>query len=198
MCPQKEILSAYLDNEVEPPWNQRIREHLQRCARCRKIVDELKGVRELLHRDPEPDFRDSLGRVKAQVRQSAYGLQVSNPWPVPVGEPSGGVPLWKKKVTVPLPLAAATAALIVVLGAALGLFSSRTDLRQVSIRTGPAGMTEVQVAAPIEDLEQLLRSLDRQGVAQEVIITLPEEQKFMMIGEPRIVREAEYSRSQRW
>jgi hypothetical protein len=64
----------------------------------------------------------------------------------------------------------------------------------MSIKKQPSGVTEVQVAAPIEDLEQLLKSLDREPGNQQIIITLPEDTEFLQFSEPKMLRADEYSR----
>ncbi len=115
-----------------------------------------------------------------------------------MGEPASGVvprlPVWRRRVTLPLPAAAAAAVLILALAVALGISSARNGLRRMSIRRGPAGMTEVEVAAPVRDLERLLRSLDKQSPSQQVIITLPAHSNLILMGEPRLVREADFGR----
>jgi hypothetical protein len=68
----------------------------------------------------------------------------------------------------------------------------------MSIRHGPAGTTEVIVAAPVEDLEQLLRTLDQPSRASQLVIHLPADSQLIMVGEPQLVREADYSRGRRW
>jgi hypothetical protein len=56
----------------------------------------------------------------------------------------------------------------------------------------------VIVAAPVEDLEQLLRTLDQPSRASQLVIHLPADSQLIMVGEPQLVREADYSRGRRW
>ena len=86
---------------------------------------------------------------------------------------------------------------ILGMGGLLVFLGTRPNFPFMSIHRQPSGVTEVHVAAPIEELEQLLLSLDREGVSQEIIINLPSETKFLQIGEPKMLRADEYSRSMR-
>ncbi len=179
MCPDLETLSAYLDGEVEEPWNLKIGQHLGECSACRQKLAELQQLGRLLREDPQPDYRDALARLHSRL----YMRELKKVYRVPV---------WKKKVVVPLPVAAAAAAVVLLLGVSTFFLSFRHDYRYMSIRTQPSGTTEVKITAPIQDLEHLLKSLDRDASKQEFIIRLPNEPKFSVMGEPEIVREADF------
>ena len=76
--------------------------------------------------------------------------------------------------------------------------AGRTVQPWMRIRHGPSGSTEVIVAAPIDDLEQLLRTLDQPPRSSELVIHLPADSQLIMVGEPQLVREADYSRGRQW
>ena len=173
-CPTGETLSAYLDGEQKAP--QDIVRHLEGCPECRAALGRLARVRERLAADPLP--------------------QPSWP-PLPQLRPRP-VPLWRRRIALPLPAAAAAALAIVGLGIALIAAAGRTPLSWMSIRRAPTGATELIVAAPVEDLEQLLQSLDRSAQSSELVIRLPADSQLIMEGEPQLVREADYSRGRRW
>lgn len=184
MCPGGEILSAYLDDEIGAQWNQRIEEHIKRCKSCQTVLEELLMAKQRLQEDKEPDYRSSLKRFKQSLRDI---------WLKPL---LPKVPFWKRRVALPYPVAAIAAVLILFMATSMIFLSSRSQIRRMSIKKEPSGTTEIQVAAPIEDLEVLLKSLDKQSLKREIIITLPEESKFIIIGEPRMLREAEFFRIQ--
>lgn len=183
MCPDLETLSAYLDGEVEEPWKGRIGQHLGECASCRQTCSELARLGKILHEDPPPNWRDALVRLRSRM----YLLELKRVYRVPV---------WRKKVVVPVPAIAAAALVVFFLGVSTLFLSMRADYRLMSIRTQPSGTTEVKITAPIQDLEHLLRSLDRNASKQEFIIQLPDEPRFYQVGEPQIVREADFSEGQ--
>jgi anti-sigma factor RsiW len=173
-CPTGETLSAYLDGEVKAP--RQIAEHLDGCPACRLVLARLARVRERLASDPLPDVV---------------------PPPLPEIRPRP-VPLWKRRIALPLPAAAGAILAILGLGFALIATVGRAPLSWMSIRRAPTGATELIVAAPVEDLEQLLGSLDRSSQGPQLVIHLPADSRLMMTGEPQLVREADYSRGRRW
>lgn len=94
------------------------------------------------------------------------------------------LPMWRRSITVPLPVAAA--ALVVVLGLAVSLtvFAFRPRIGMVRITKAPAGGTEIQIAAPLGNLEALLKSIDTQGSGQADVFTLPSRLRVQSVGEP--------------
>ncbi len=185
-CPTREMLSAFFDGEIELPWSERIRRHLDECAHCQAEITKLETLRQLLHSDEEPDFKESLERTRFHLETTARPKLARKS------------PFWRNKISLPLPAAAAILFVALAMGGMLIFLSTRPNFPFMSITREPSGVTEVQVAAPIEDLEQLLKSLDRQSVNQEILINLPEDTQFIIVGEPEMVRETEHSRRSRW
>lgn len=184
MCPDGETLSAYLDGEIGEPWNSTIRSHLETCDRCRQRLKTLQRIDHILLEDYAPDYLESMEKVKRRI-------QITQ-----VAENSLRIPLWKRRISIPMPLGIAVAAILVLVFGLYFLFfmPQKNGMRFVKIKTEPSGSTEVQVAAPIEDIEQLLKSLDKSQFSKEVIIKLPGDSEFNMVGEPAIMRETEYYR----
>jgi hypothetical protein len=140
-------------------------------------------LRRLLHEDSVPAFDRSL-----QLTREALVARVWRSF-------NRGRSFWRTRVAVPLPAAALGLCLLLGLGVFLVLATLRPSLPWMTIKRGPAGTTEVQVAAPIKDLETLIRSLDGQPASQEITITLPEDSTFILMGEPRMLRAADYHRA---
>jgi anti-sigma factor RsiW len=166
-----------VDGEVQAPWDQALARHVEACPACLEAVARFRRLRELLVSDPAPE--PSLAA------------------PLPRRQRVRPVPLWKRRIALPLPAAAAAALAILALGVALAAMAGRTSLPWMRIRQAPTGATEVIVAAPIEDLEQLLRTLDQPPQATGLVIQLPADSRLLMMGEPQLVREADYSRGRR-
>jgi predicted anti-sigma-YlaC factor YlaD len=184
-CPNRELLSAYFDGEVEPPWSKAVADHVARCDRCQEVIEGLRVLQDVLHRDAEPDCLASrertLGRLRGEQLPPRRQLWAAT----------------RATLTVPWPAVATVLGVVLIMAGFLAYFTLHPGYGRMSIRRQPTGVTEVQVAAPIKDLEFLLRSLDTQSPAQEIVITLPEDSTFIMLGEPRLLREAEYNRSGR-
>lgn len=184
MCPDLETLSAFLDGEVGEPWKRKIEQHLLECPACQRNVADMRQLGAVLRNDAQPDDREPLARLRGRL----YLQELKRAYRLPV---------WKKRLVVPVPAAAAAALLVLLLGVSTLFLSMRRDFRSMSIRTQPSGTTEVKITAPIQDLEHLLRSLDRDASKQEFIIRLPNDSTFSVVGEPELVREADFTETRR-
>ncbi len=177
-CPAGDTLSAYVDGEVQAPWDQVLARHVEACPVCLEKVARFRRLHERLLADPAPQPSPAPLPPRRQRHRPA--------------------PFWKRRIALPLPAAAAAALAILGLGIALAAVARmRTTQPWMSIRQAPTGVTEVIVAAPIDDLEQLLRTLDQPPQTTGLLIQLPANSQLIMMGEPQLVREADYSRGRR-
>jgi hypothetical protein len=181
MCPDRDILSAFVDGEVGAPWQEAIERHLESCASCRTFVDAVRAMRRAIRQEGAPDWSGPMERV----RRGILARDVSRP---------AAVRLWRRRLSVPLPLAAAAAAAVIGIGAALAVVSLRGPVGHVRITRAPAGATEIQISAPIGDLESLLRSVGGEETSQEDVILLPRNVCLYPVGEPRMGKAAEFTR----
>lgn len=65
-------LHAYVDNELSPERSLEVRSHLASCAQCRRAYENVRALRDLLHRslrpaEPSPAF---LHRLQQSVRRA--------------------------------------------------------------------------------------------------------------------------------
>lgn len=104
-------------------------------------------------------------------------------------------PFWRRQLVVPLPVAVSTAALVLLLAFGLVYTTARGSVGTMRITTVPNGLKQVQIQAPLADLQQLLRSLESDAAGREVIISLPETPQMFLVGEPVFLRAAELNRS---
>ncbi len=183
VCPQRRTLSAYLDGELSSYLTESIRSHLIHCPRCQTRLDRLRAVRQHLAQADHPDDRYAKARVWVRIRE--WSQQ----------ERRETVVLWRRRIELPLPLAVAVAVLFVLLGVALVFTVANQDMRMMRIKTEPSGITEVQVAAPIKDLEKILQYLEKQEGKKETVIRLPENSEFFVLGEPVLLRAKDVARS---
>jgi len=181
MCPDRQILSAYLDGEIGPPWDTAIGEHVAGCDTCRAVFERLEKMRRILHEDPIGDWKEPMERVRR-------GIITRVP---PVPRPT---PAWRRQVSLPLPLAVLAAVLLVALGVSFALSTARANLGFVKITRAPAGGTEYQFAVPVDKVEALLKSVGGGDTSLEDVLTLPKNVKLIPVGQPRMGKEAEFSR----
>jgi predicted anti-sigma-YlaC factor YlaD len=185
MCPDREILSAYFDGEIEAPWNKAIAAHLASCAGCRGALEKLARTRDFLQADPVSDWKDSMERVRMDLGERVHRSLPS-------------ISVWRRRVALPVPVAALVAALLLFLGVSLAVTLLRSNFGMVRITKAPAGGTEIQIAAPISDLENLLKTIGGEDPSREDVITLPKHVRLLPVGEPRMGKEAEFLRKKPW
>jgi predicted anti-sigma-YlaC factor YlaD len=181
MCPDREILSAYFDGEINPPWDRAIAEHLDGCERCRRVYEGLEETRQLLRDEPVEGFAAPMDRVR---RSLIAGVP-------PVTPAAAG---WRRRVEVPLSVAVAAAALIVALGIGFAVMMSRSGMGYIRVTRAPAGNTEYQFAVPYDKVEALLKSVGGAAASSDDLMTLPKDVKLVPVGAPTMGTEAEYPR----
>jgi predicted anti-sigma-YlaC factor YlaD len=181
MCPDREILSAYLDGEIGAPWNRAIAEHVASCRRCQEQFARLEQTRRVLQEEPLLDWEEPMERVRRAI--------ISRVPPV-----RGMAPVWRRHVLVPMPIAAFAAILVLGLGIALAVSLGRANIGFVRITKAPAGGTEYQFAIPADKVEALLKSVGGGDSSTESVMTLPKHVRLIPVGEPRMGRAAEFPR----
>jgi predicted anti-sigma-YlaC factor YlaD len=179
MCPDREILSAYLDGEIGSPWDRAIAEHVASCDSCREIYGRLEKTRSILLGETSLEWREPMERVRR-------GLAANVP---PLRHPA---PVWRRAVPIPLPVAVLAAALLLTLGVSLALSVMRTNIGFVRITRAPAGGTEYQFAVPVDKVEALLKSVGGGDASRDDVMKLPKNVKLIPVGQPRMGKAAEF------
>jgi hypothetical protein len=175
MCPDEQLLSVYLDNELPEPWASKLKTHLELCDSCKLKYQALEQISSLLKDDTE-DSAPVSERIWQRLEQTAETLP-----PIPR--------IWRKPVYLPLPVAVAAAFVFALL--------SFIVLRGGNTKT-PAIMTElrtnVEQSIPVNSMAEVLQYLDAQGSQTEVIVVrLPETQTFTPIGQPELIKAVDYN-----
>ncbi len=181
MCPDLHTLSAYLDGEVAVRWAKEIEKHLTECTSCRENLKRIEAVNAHLGDVKIPDFRVAQDRVWTRLQLHHEGALYHR------------VPLMKRRIAVPLSLAATVACLVILMGFALVFLSARAGIGTMKITTKESGFTELLIQASMKELQEFLGSLERQNAMGGVVIPLPENTSFKMIGEPVFKRDMDFS-----
>ncbi|MDR3199818.1 MAG: zf-HC2 domain-containing protein [Spirochaetales bacterium] len=172
MCPDKELLSAYCDGEVPSPWKQRLDSHVRNCSSCQEIVGRYRTIGSILREQVQPEL--DIPAAFARVREKVFAAP----------RPS----LWKKRIS--LPLAAAAAAVIIIFGGGMGLtFFARSAIGVPFAAERRARRADTM--ANIKDMNQLREILEEHESAQDIMIVLPDLQRFESRGKPVFLREAD-------
>ncbi len=164
MCPDTTLLTAYVDGEVPSPWNERIEAHLRECDRCSARVAE---YRMLSARLKEGDTIDTL-RLSASVARVRAGIMARPRRSSILDRFPALAALGTKRVSVPLPLLAASLLLLVFFaGLGLGLFGFRSH-----VGSALALSTKLPVSGN-SNIESLVSTLSQTDPSQFVTIQAP-------------------------
>jgi hypothetical protein len=188
MCPDRQILSLYLDGELPSPWKEKMETHLETCAECRNRLETYRAF------STAPIREEALEAARDRVWRRLNAREPANSTATtlfPRKKAERG--LWSRSVTLPLPAAAAVF-IIIALFAVLSLRN-----------TGASRVQDVPVAAgidmdlhgivPVSDMSGVLQYLSNQDTSDFVIIRLPESRSFSRFGDPALLRAADFSGS---
>ena len=182
MCPDRQLLSVYIDHELPSPWREKLEAHLSKCPSCASRTAQYREYSEALRDGPETDAEEARARVWKDLSKVLTPAQATVPF------------ARRRRNVVNLPVPAAVAAVLVVAlaAAAIGgpLLASRGQEQNMA-RIG----SDVPGIIPVSDMAGILQYLDSQDASADiVIIRLPETRNFISSGEPALVRAADYSR----
>ena len=181
MCPDPEILSAYFDGEVASPWWKQIALHVTTCELCRAQLSRMNETRRLLKQEEAQEWRAPMERVRRRILAHVpYERQ--------------RVSAWKRQVSLPLPVAALAAALLLTFGVTLAILATRSNMGYIRVTRAPAGGTEYQFAVPYDKVEALLKSMGGADASIESVMTIPKSVKLIPVGEPRMGKANEFPR----
>jgi hypothetical protein len=195
MCPDRQILSVYFDGELPSPWKEKMASHLERCPECRA---RLETYRALNLRDSdegeEARIEAARDRVWQRLRVERALLPIEG-GAVESPREGGRIrrPLWRRKISIPLPAAAAAAGLIVVLFVSLLRVPPAMEERDFLVDNSFKDQTVV----PISNMEEVLRYFDARNEGDFVLVHLPESKQFMSSGDPTYLRASEHPKFQK-
>lgn len=180
MCPDRELISAYFDDETNQYWSGKIKEHMGSCISCSNEVKKLDKISLILESSEVPDELEIKERLYKSLTRKRKVIFTQ--------------PVWKKHFDVSFPLLAVAAALVLILSTVMLFgfrnFTASKDIVE-EIQEEPLNL-KVQLIS-IEDAAAYLLS-DDSGF--DVLITIPAGEDLSLTGEPQLIREADYIRGQ--
>ncbi|MFP4205446.1 MAG: anti-sigma factor family protein [Spirochaetaceae bacterium] len=190
-----EDISAYLDGELPEQAAHRLEGELEENSEARDEFARLRRLKQILQAGEEPDFESGRQRVWVNLEKRLE----TRP------------PLWRRRVSVPLPLAAAAALIMVVfagflvryVGPQWGGSSAAATADGSAVEQGsreavaPDGVSDdpaadTQIAAAGMEAEELLNWLNEKSAGAQVSVKLPDTARFRIMGEPQLVRATEW------
>jgi hypothetical protein len=211
MCPDRQLLSVYLDGELPSPWKEKMESHLASCPFCRGTVETWKRISGAMRMEEDSGPRERVWERICRHIEDAKESNLSGGErafqgledPSATGRPRGlrgAESLWRRRVSLPFPaiaaLGAAAAAMALILGSVLLKPSVRPPLIPStaisSLETAGIDM-ELNSIRPVSDVSGVLQYLESMDSDDIVIIRLPESRSFQSAGEPKMLRAADYS-----
>jgi len=192
MCPDRDLVSAYVDGEVPSPWRERLEEHLGSCVNCAALAARYSRLGERLRTELASDGVAkheiaSLARGRARLDALLEGRAASRlEEPLRDDSPRS----WRRSVSLPLPLAAAAAVLAILLGGATAFFALRPGKGAAiqTIASGQIAPLAIPASSQPSSMDELLRYLNAQGGEATLTIKLPTAATFGTAGKPVIMR----------
>jgi anti-sigma factor RsiW len=186
MCPDRQILSVYLDGELPSPWKEKVESHLEVCPACRDLLESYRLA------SASGDGADARERSRMEAAGERVWRNIENRLEraVPLVFPERRISLWRRSIAVPLPAVAAAALIFIV----LAMFWLKRPAEPSAMpnmilaseeELGPAGM------APVSDMNGVLQYLSGADSGDILILRLPESRNFTSSGEPAIIRAAD-------
>ena len=186
-CPDHELLSVYFDGELSSPWKEKMEEHISNCALCRQKLEEYRKF-SLAYSDEEEML------LKTAQENVWKKLQYNLPAVIPMPQRN----IWRGRISIPIPAAAA----IALLFSALTFFAfwarpSQEEIPRMMILASEAEY-DLQESFPFGAMEDLLLYLSSRDNGD--ILRLPETRNFVSFREPAVIRAADRPRrnNQNW
>ncbi len=175
MCPDHPTLSAYYDGELEGEIERQVEEHVRECGECSQFVTGYELLHSRLDRLPDSEVRQAQDRS----------------WPHIMARASfqSAVPLWKRSIQIPATLATAAVAIIMLLS--LGILYTIHQPKAPDPIDLAEGLDRVVVDGSFDEIIQYLAN-HRGNIV--VNFTFPAEHELDFLGEPELIRAADFKR----
>jgi anti-sigma factor RsiW len=195
MCPDHDLISAYIDGEVPSPWRERLEEHIASCSDCAALAANYSALGERLRAESGADESAPLARGRERLDALLVAIPKTAPLPRAVGtdlkRPSSWA-AWRRSISLPLPLAAAAALIVILLGGATTMLALKPE-RGTSIQAVASGELAPHQAQPAS-MDELLRYLNSSDGQVTLTINLPTGTTFGSAGKPVIMRSGQVLR----
>jgi len=199
MCPDTQLLSIYIDEELPSPWKEKLETHLSECSSCREKFNKFK----LIDKSTGSEQR-IIDEAKDRVWQNLQSRQTFRPRIVKGNSSSENISIWQRRFSIPIPAAAAAA--IIILLAALLMFRGGNQINNngLASQNDPYHRAGFLIAAEEEEFPGIIPTSDINSVLQYlnsdsseiIILKLPESKSFSRTGEPAILRAADYMQNE--
>ena len=188
MCPDRDLISAYVDGEVPSPWRERLEEHLASCPACSALAASYAELGASLRGPADEGEFQALARGRERLELLLVDIPSSGEREATIREIGASRRLWRHSIRLPLPLAAAAAILVLLLGGATTVLALKPG-KNVAIQAIASNeIAPLKVPAQPASMDELLRYLDSSDGQVTLTINLPSGTTFGSAGKPVIMR----------
>jgi hypothetical protein len=203
MCPDRQLLSVYLDGELPSPWKEKMENHLASCSLCRGTLETWKRISGDMRIEEDPRAGERVwDRLRLRM-EDAEGAKITGGEEAfrPAAAFSGAgrrvrAAIWRRRVSLPFPavagMAAAAAVMVLILGSVL-FRPSPSPIPAISSLENAGIDMELNSIRPVSDVSGVLQYLESMDSDDIVIIRLPESRSFQSAGEPKMLRAVDYA-----
>ncbi|MDR0457290.1 MAG: hypothetical protein LBH20_11485 [Treponema sp.] len=180
LCPDHQLLSVYFDGELPSPWKEKMESHIAGCRQCARRLEAYRRISPAA----SGGMTEALKERVWQRLEQRTGFSAE--WP-----PIQNRAVWRRRISVPLPAAAAAIVLFITLA-----FLAVLKITESAESSGMILAAETEFDAPdiipVSDMENVLQYLGSRDNGEIIILRLPESRSFVNYGEPSIIRAADY------
>jgi anti-sigma factor RsiW len=213
MCPDPQFLSIYMDGELPSPWKEKMEAHLSKCSVCKEKFENFTRLQELFKKDTR-QVRTIADREAANTERHSEEKPVESieeaknrVWhnmEVRLHSRAGRLPfnssgqfhtgLWRKRLSIPMPAAAAAAVVLTVLAALWyrGGFNPMSPETAAKTSIILAVEEELPAIIPAADMNSVIQYLGAEK-ANIILLELPPGRNFSRTGDPAIINAANYN-----
>ena len=160
MCIDAQMLSAYLDGELQEPYRTQVEEHLEHCPACRKHLEDMKALGERIRRSDYP--AEMLERKKDDIEAMLDRKYFQ-------GRRKVGFIRRRFEVSMPSLVTAAAAVVFIFIGGFMFFGTSQEQtgsiLPSFAVQADSSNVHYVADEASLDNftLEEILHYLDQKG-----------------------------------
>ena len=160
MCIDAQMLSAYLDGELQEPYRTQVEEHLEHCPACRRHLEDMRSLGERIRRSDYPEAM--LERRKDEM----FGMLDKKYF-----QNGRKISFVRRRFEVSMPslVTAAAAVVFIFIGGFMFFGTSEEQtgniLPSFAVQAGSGNVHYVSDEASLDNftLEEILRYLDEKG-----------------------------------
>jgi hypothetical protein len=185
-CSFKQWLSVYYDGEMDLPYKEKMEKHIAGCADCAGQLEAYRKISLSLRHAEDDSTEEAMQRVMQK-------LEAGRPYADYRKRPIFSAPIWKRRVSIPVPAAAAVVFMLIALAFLWIRPPGKTETQKMAITAETEIIPDV---LPVSGgMESVLQYLNGNDTGEIIILKLPGSRNFASYGEPSIIKAADYQRN---